>query len=94
MTEETVEEKWGPLELYQLPTSVTAFTGQLRKGKAYLHLKFNLAKACKQEASPNFTQRYGNLEDLPIIVCSIDRATTASCCCNASRSRYTKNGRI
>ena len=42
-------------ELCQLPTSLAAFTDQFREGKAYLHLKLNLAKSHKQEASPNYT---------------------------------------
>ena len=52
-------------ELCQLPTSLAAFMDQFREGKTYLHFKLNLAKSYKQEASPNYTQRYGNLEDLP-----------------------------
>ena len=55
MKEETVEEKKGTHELGKLPTSLAAFMDQLRVGKAYLHLKLNLAKSYKQEASPNYT---------------------------------------
>ena len=51
----TVGEKKGAQKLCQLHTSVAAFADQFREGKAYLHLKSNLAKAYKQEASPNCT---------------------------------------
>ena len=47
--------KKGAHELGQLPTSLAAFTDQFREGKAYLHLKLNLAKTYKQESSPNYT---------------------------------------
>ena len=43
-------------ELCQLPTSLAAIANEFRKGEAYLHLKLNLAKSYKQEASPNYTQ--------------------------------------
>ena len=88
MKEETVEERKRAHELCQLPTSLAAFTDQFKEGKAYLHLKLNLAKSYKQKASPNYTtQRYGNLEDLPS--CTIDRATRARCCSD-SRNRWQK----
>ena len=45
----------GTHELCQLPTSLAAFTDQLREGKGYLHLKLNLGTSYKQEASPNYT---------------------------------------
>ena len=61
--EETVGENMTH-ELYQLSTSLAAFTDQFSEEKSYLHLKLNLAISYKQEASPNYTQRYGNLEDL------------------------------
>ena len=41
--------KKGAHELGQLPTSLAAFMDQFREGKAYLYLKFNLAKSYKQE---------------------------------------------
>ena len=56
MKEETVGGKKGVHELGQLPISLAAFTDQFREGKVYLHLKLNLAKTYKQEASPNYTR--------------------------------------
>ena len=52
--DETVRKK-GAHELCQLPTSLAAFTDQFREGKAYIHLKLNLAKSYKQEATSNYT---------------------------------------
>ena len=52
-------------EFCQLPTSLAAFTNQFREGKAYLHLKLNLAKAHKQEVSPNYTHRVMEIRKLP-----------------------------
>ena len=52
--EETVEKKEAH-ELCQLHTPLASFTDQLREGKAYLHLKLNLARSYKQKASPNYT---------------------------------------
>ena len=49
--------KKGAHEICQLPTSLPAFTDQFRGGKAYLHLKYNLAKFYKQKASPNYTHK-------------------------------------
>ena len=54
MKEETVGEKKDH-ELGQLPTSLAGLTNQFREGKAYLHLKFNLANLYKQKAFPNYT---------------------------------------
>ena len=45
----------GGHEPCQLPTSLAAFTDQIREGKTYLHLKLNLAKSYKQDSSPNYT---------------------------------------
>ena len=59
--EETGEEKMRAHDLCLLPTSLAALTDQFREGKPHLHLKFNLTKSYKQDASPNYTQRYGNL---------------------------------
>ena len=42
-------------ELCQLPASLAVLTDQYREGKAYLHLKLNLAKSYNQEVSPNYT---------------------------------------
>ena len=54
MKKETVGEKKAH-ELRHPLTSLAAFTDQFGKEKAYLNLKLNLAKLCKQEASPNYT---------------------------------------
>ena len=58
---------------------------QFREGKAYIHLKLNLAKSYKKDSALNYT--HSVMETY--LVCSIDRATTARCC-SASRSRYQK----
>ena len=50
-------------------TQSTTYLGSVyipvREEKAYVHLKFNVAKSYKQKAFPLDTQQYGNLEDLP-----------------------------
>ena len=88
MKEETVEQKKGAHELGQLTTSLVALTDQFREGKAYLHLKLNLAKSYRQEASPNYTHSVMETWKTYLIY-SIECATTARCC-SASRSRYQK----
>ena len=41
--------------VFFIPTSFAAFADQFREGKAFLHLKLNLAKSYKQEAFHNYT---------------------------------------
>ena len=55
MKEETVGEKKGPHELWQLPTSLAAFMDQFKESEGLPRLKLNLAKLYKSAASPNYT---------------------------------------